>query len=153
MTNSITLTNTSLTTSTAVRLLAGEFTYSWQNLISANPSNSSFGSVEPVFNGWENPIGNLTFVIPTDSNPSGCMTWALWNQFAKAPAGYPTTDTIMSLTYGDSDTLFADYSQSSSTTAVTSIPIMIKGYSLRFSPADSRNSAHWTINAQIIITN
>lgn len=153
MTNSLTLTNASLSTSTAVKLLNGEFTYGWKNLVKADPGNGYFGDVEAQFNGWENPIASLMFHIPTDNIPAGTMTWPLWNEFVKAQhAGSSSSCTFLAITYGASDTAFAEYSASSSSTARTTIPVQISSYNLRFSPAESKNAAHWTISAQLQVT-
>lgn len=153
MTNSITLTNAGINSGAETILLAGDFSYNWKNLTKADPGNGYFGSVETQFSGWENPTMNLTFHIPTDNIPTSSMTWALWNQFVKAQyTGSSSTTTYMKIKYGASDTLFADYSASSSSTGITSIPIQILGFGLNFSPADSDRAAFWSINAQLQVT-
>lgn len=151
MANQLTLTNQSLTTSTAVKLLNGEFSYSWKNLTTNNPVVNSYGNSEPVFTGWENPILNLTFYIPINNVPSGTMSWSLWNEFAKVRSDNSVSSTLtkLSVTVGDSDVVFADYSASSAATATTSIPVSVKSYSLRFDPGESVNASLWVINAQL----
>ena len=149
MANTISLTNTTLSTSTAVKLLNGEITYSWKNMVQANPSNSSFGSVEAVFTGWENPALNLTFHIPIDNNPSGFMTWGLWNEFVKYQYD-GVNQTTLAISVGASDTSFSDYSDG--TSGDSTIPVIVKGYTLKFGANDSRNANFWTINAQLQVT-
>lgn len=153
MSNYLTLQNASVTTSTEIRLYNGSFSYGWENLLSSDPSNTAFGDVENVFNGWENPIINLVFFIPTNLAAGSTMTWALWNEFAKAEyLGTNATATYLRVTTGDNDTPFLNYSASSSSVGTSSIPISIKGYSLKFSPATSNNSAFWTIQAKCRVT-
>lgn len=151
MANQLTLTNQSLSTSTAVKLLNAEFTYGWKNLTNSNPVVNSFGSVEPVFNGWENPIIGLTFYIPVNSVPSGSMTWALWNEFVKVRSNSSITSTVtkLSVTVGDSDTVFQDYSASPSNVGTSTISVVVKSFNLRFDPGESVNAGLWTINAQL----
>jgi hypothetical protein len=151
MTNIITLTNASLSTSTAVKLLNGDFTYSWKNLTKIDAGEGFFGNVEAQMNGWENPALNLRFYIPIDNLPSGAMSWELWNEFAKYQYD-GTNQTILSVAVGSSDTSFKDYSASTATSGVSSIPVIVRSYALKFSPADSRDSAFWTIDAQLQVT-
>ena len=151
MANTITLTNAGINSGTAVKLLHGAFSYGWKNLVKADPANSSYSSVEAQFSGWENPTMNLTFHIPVESIPSDTMTWALWNQFVKNQyAGTAATQTRLAITVGSNDTQFGDYS--TSTVAVTAIPIQIDEFSLIFSPVESSNAGFWTINAQVKVT-
>jgi hypothetical protein len=153
MTNLITLQNTSLSTSTAVRLLNAEFTYGWKNLINANPSNTVFGTTETVMNGWENPRMTIRFYIPIDNTPAGSMTWALWNEFAKAEyLGSTNTRTSLILKAGAADTSFASYARDDTTTAITAIPVSIMDFTLRISPDDSLNSYMWIIDAHLMET-
>lgn len=146
------LTNSTINSGTAVTLLGGELSYQWKNLTSANPGNSFFASTESQFSGWENPIMSLSFHINVNSIPTGTMTWDLWNQFVKAQyLGTSSTQTFLSCQVGTS-TLFTDYSASSSSTGVTSIPIQINSSTLSFSPGDSDNAHFWTINCQLQVT-
>lgn len=146
MTNTLTLTNSAINSGSAVRLLGGEFSYSWQNLIDAPPVATGFGNTEVQMSGWENPLINLTFYIPVDNIPSSTMTWALWNQFTKNDT---VTQTLLTMRIGASDTIFISYAASSSSTGTSTIPVVIKGYTLNLSPADSSNASFWTVNAQL----
>ena len=150
MTNQITLTNTNLSTSTAVKLLNSKFTYNWKNLTKFDPGAGYYGSVETQFSGWENPALNLQFYIPIDNTPDNSMTWSLWNEFVKYEYD-GVTPTTLNFTVGGSDTAFTDYSDSSSSAGVSNIPVQIKSYSLVISP-DTRNGYMWVINAQIQVT-
>ena len=154
MTNQITLTNTNLSTSTAVKLLNSKFTYNWKNLTKFDPGAGYYGSVETQFSGWENPALNLQFYIPIDNTPSGSMTWSLWNEFVKYEYD-GETPTILNFTVGGSDTAFTDYSASggsmTSYMGDADIPVQIKSYSLVISP-DTRNGYMWVINAQLQVT-
>jgi len=150
MANQLTLINTSINSGTAVRLLNGEFTYSWQNQIDAPIIATGYGNSESQFSGWENPIINLTFLIPVDSIPAGTMTWALWNQFVKNQyLGTSATQTKLSAVVGAGDTQFISYAASSSSTGTSTVPIVVKGYTLTFDPGDSVNASLWRINAQL----
>lgn len=150
MANTITLQCDALTPSTAIRLLNSDFSYSWQNLVVADPTNTAFDKTEVQFNGWENPLINLTFHIPIDNTPANSMTWALWNSFVKNEYnGATSTQIRMTMVVGSTDTSLFSYATSSST---ASIPVVIKGYSLRASPTDSNGANFWTINAQLIET-
>jgi len=156
MANIITLTNSTLSTSTDVTLFNGDFTYSWKNLTKVDPGNGFFGDVEAQTNGWENPALNLKLHIPIDYTPplgftGDLMTWSLWNEFAKYQYD-GTNHTTLSIKVGSSDTPFANYSADETTTAVTDIPVIVRAYSLKFSPKDSRNSAFWTVDAQLQVT-
>ncbi len=151
MTNTITLTNSTLTTSTAVKLLNGAFTYGWKNLTKIDPGTGFYGDVEAQMNGWENPAITLKFYIPIDNTPANNMTWALWNEFSKYQYD-GTNQTTLNISIGSSDTAFANYSADETTSAVTSIPVIIKNYSLTFSPSDSKDSGFWTISAQLQVT-
>lgn len=149
MVNTITLTNASLSTSTAVKLYNGDFRYSWKNLTKVDPGSGFFGDVEAQTNGWENPLISLKFFIPIDNIGSGYMTWALWNEFARYQYD-GTNQTLLSVSVGSSDTSFTSYSLQSS--GVSSIPVIIKSYDLIFSPSDSRDAGFWTISAQLQTT-
>jgi len=151
MANQIILTNDSLSTS-SVRLVNGSFSYGWKNLTTADPSNSQFGNVEAQSVGWENPIINLNFYIPIDNIPSGTMTWALWNEYVKnQEVGTSATQTKLGVVVGKNDTSFVSYA-SSLTGSTTNIPVVIKNYTLTFSPSDSRNAAFWNIKATLLET-
>jgi len=153
MANTISLINTGINSGTAVKLLNGEMTYGWKNRTLENPTDGTYGNVESQFSGWENPIINTTFYIPIDGVPSGHMTWALWNQFVKnAYDGTAGTQTKLTVTLGDNDTPFLSYAATSAATGTSIIPVQIKSFNLRFSPADSNNAAFWTINAQLVET-
>jgi hypothetical protein len=139
-----------MSTTTAVKLLNSDFSYSWQNMISNDPTNTAFDKTEVQFSGWENPLINLTFHIPIDLTIPSTMTWALWNQFVKNEYdGSANTQIKLSMVVGSTDTSLVSYATSSST---ASIPVQIKGYSLRISPTDSNGANFWTINAQLIET-
>lgn len=136
---------------TGVKLLHGNFSYSWQNLVEAKPSNGQFGNVEVQQSGWENPMINMTFHIPVDGNPSSnYMTWALWNQFAKQLYdGTVSTVIYLSIYSGNSSVSLRSYADSTGTSGVFPIPVVIKSYSMTFSPNDSSDAGFWTINAQL----
>jgi hypothetical protein len=155
--NYIKLINTNITGSGGLKLLHGGVTYSWKNLVSADPGEGFYGNVETQFSGWENPTMNLLFHIPTGTGTyddgSTWMSWSKWNQIAKNQyLGTEASATSIVIAYNASDSLFADYSASSSTTGITSIPIQIRSYSLTFSPDESRGGYLFTINAQIQVT-
>lgn len=153
MANQITLTNASVSTPTALKLLNAEFTYGWKNLTSANPSNTIFGTTESQFNGWENPLINLKFFINLNNPTANYITWALWNELVKAQyLGTAGTRTYLALTAGSGDVSFASYAASTSVSAVTSIPVTIVSYSLRLNPEYSSNSYLWEIDAQLMET-
>jgi hypothetical protein len=154
MANTLTLTNASINSGTAVKILNGVVTYNWKNLVKANPTNSSYKNTEAVFTGWENPTFNLTFHIPVGAEPSGTMTWALWNQFVKNKyyASSGATKTTLTIIVGDSDVSFTDYSVDETTSGNTIIPIQILGFGLTFSPGESNKAGFWTINAQVMVT-
>jgi len=145
--NTLTLTNSTLSTSTAVRLLNGGITYAWKNLVNTDPAIGSFDNIEAQYNGWENPTFKLVFHIPTDNIPASTMTWSLWNEFVKNSS---TTNTTLNMSLGSSDTAFAEYSAGS--TGDTVIPIIVRNYSLTFGPGDSNDSNFWTINANVQVT-
>lgn len=134
-----------------IKLHNSDFTYAWKNLVSSDPDVDSFSSVEAQFNGWENPSMSLTFHIPIDSLVSGFATWEDWNKYVKnLYDGTGDNCVYLNIVVGNSDTSFKDYS--SSTSGNSSIPVQIKTYNLRFSPGDSKNASHWTINAQLVVT-
>lgn len=151
MVNQITLTNTSLSTTTAVKLFNGKFTYGWKNLFQVDPSNSAYGNVEAQFSGWENPLITLNFFIPIDDTPAGFMTWSLWNEFVKYQYD-GVTQTILQVSVGSGDTAFADYSADSTTSADTTIPVVVRNYNLTFSPRDSNNANFWKVSVALQVT-
>ncbi len=152
MTNIISLQSNNINSSTAVKLLSPTFTYGWRNMTAENPSNSTFGTVESQFSGWENPMINLQFYIPIDQNISGYMTWALWNQFAKNQYdGTSATRLYLSAEFGNSVPL-ATYAASSLSTSTYPIPVQIKSYSLNITADESRNGYLWVITAQLTET-
>lgn len=152
MSNIIKIINNNITGSTGLRLLNGDFGYAWKNEVTSNPVENSFDNVEALFAGWENPIINLTFYIPLNSgfaDGSTYMNWEKWNEIAKNQYD-GTTNTQNRLDITVSGIQFTDYSTTS--TAVTSIPFMVKSYNLKFSPGDSFNSSFWTVSAQLLVT-
>ena len=156
MTNSIKLINTNITGANGLLLLNSTFTYAWKNNTSEDPAESSYGNVESVFQGWENPQINLKFYLPINSNfvdGSTWLNWAKWNELVKnLYDGTSATATSLVISVGKTDTLFADYSASTSNVGVTSIPVVVKSYNLSFSPDDSHNSGFWTVSAQLSVT-
>ena len=157
MANTIKLINTNITGSNGLRLLNSKFTYGWKNLTSEDPSESSYGNVESVFQGWENPQITLNFFLPIDNatytDGVTYLNWAKWNQLVKnLYDGTSSTQTKLQIKVGDSDTSFSDYSTDITTTATTDIPVVIKSYNLSFSPDDSNKSGFWTISAQLAVT-
>lgn len=148
----VTLRSDNINSSTAVKLLNGEVSYSWKNLTNAEPTVDDFGSTEVQFNGWENPAFTLTFHIPNGSIPTGTMTWGLWNQFVKNKYdGTDSTKVYLNILTGNG-TQFTDYSADETSTSVSDIPVVIRGYSVRFGGGDSRDGYFWTINAQVQVT-
>lgn len=157
MANTIKLINTNITGSNGLKLLGSKFNYGWKNLTSEDPSESSYGNVESVFQGWENPQVSLTFFIPIDNSTltdgTTFMNWAKWNSLVKNQYdGTSNTQTKLQIKVGDSDTSFSDYSSDSTSSYTTDIPVAIKSYSLTFSPDDSNKSGFWTVNAQLVVT-
>lgn len=154
MTNTITLTNPSINSGTAIKLLNSNFSYGWKNLEDSPPSLNSFGNVESQFSGWENPILTLNFHIPINNNIANGMTWALWNEIAKNQydADTASTKTVLNISVGSSDSAFTDYSLDSTSSSLSSIPVIVKTYSLTFSPGDSHNSNFWSIKAVLKVT-
>lgn len=152
MTNMIKIINNTITGSTGLALLNADFTYAWKNEISANPLEGVFDNVEVLFNGWENPVINLTFHLPVGTsyaNGTTYMDWAKWNSIVKNQYdGTVATRNRLEITV--SNTQFTDYSTTA--TSTTSIPFVVKNYNLRFSPSDSRNSYFWTITAQLQVS-
>lgn len=141
----------SINSGNSVKLLHGQFNYSWQNLTDDKPSNTSWGNIEVQQSGWENPLISIVFHIPVSDNLSGYMTWALWNQFVKQQYDGTTSTRIYLYVYsGSGSENFRSYASSvSNTTGTFPIPIIIKSYSLSFSPGDSADAGFWTINAQL----
>jgi hypothetical protein len=157
MVNYIKLTSTSITGTGGLKLLHGAVTYSWKNLVTVDPGEGFFGNTEAQFSGWENPTFNLIFHIPTGNatlaDGTTYMTWAKWNQLVRSQyTGSSSTQTTLSIAYGASDTLFADYSASASSSGVTAIPIQIRGFTVTFNPQESKNAYLFTINAQVQVT-
>jgi hypothetical protein len=95
---------------------------------------------------------NLTFHLPIGTsyaNGTTYMDWAKWNSIAKNQYdGLVATQNRLEITV--SNVAFTDYSTTS--TATTSIPFVVKSYNLRFSPSDSKNSYFWTVTAQLQIS-
>jgi len=153
MTNSITLTNDTINSGTAVKLLNSTFTYGFKNMTDVDPTNGGFGITEVQFWGWENPKITLTFHIPIDNIISGFMTWSLWNEFAKNKYdGTSGTQTKLNINVGGSDTAFADYSLDSTSDSVTTIPVQVDNFKLVFGPGGSNNSAFWSVTATFMVT-
>ena len=153
MTNSISFKNPTINSGVSVKLLNSNINYSWKNIVSVDPSQTSFSAVEAQLSGWENPTMNLTFYIPIDNVPSSTMTWSLWNQFVKSQyLGTSDTQTTITINVGSSDTAFSSYASTSSHSAVTNIPVQIKSYSLAFGAKDSSRANFWTIQAQLVET-
>jgi hypothetical protein len=152
MSNNIKIICNNITGTSGLALLNADFTYAWKNEVSTNPIESSFDNVETQMNGWENPTMNLTFHIPigtTYANGTTYMDWAKWNSITKnLYDGTPNSKCRIEINVAG--TAFTDYSTTS--TATTSIPFIVKSYNLRFSPSESRNSYWWTISAQLQIT-
>jgi hypothetical protein len=152
MSNNIKIICNNITTSTGLALLNADFSYAWKNETSANPTESSFDNVEAQVNGWENPVINLTFHLPVGTsyaNGTTYMDWAKWNSIVKNLYD-GSVDSKCRLEINVSGIAFTDYSTSS--TATTSIPFIVKSYNLKFSPSESRNSYFWTISAQLQVT-
>lgn len=154
MVTQISLTNPSLSTTTA-NLFGASFTYGWRNMTAENPSNSTFGTVESQFSGWENPTINLKFYIPIGNNLPTFMTWALWNEFAKAQYdGTASTRTLLTVTFGS--TLFDSYAYSETNAGIASllggIPVQLKSYSVNVTSDENKDGQFWVINAQFVET-
>ncbi|HEY9702638.1 MAG TPA: hypothetical protein V6C58_09340, partial [Allocoleopsis sp.] len=131
-------------------LTMGNISYSWQNLVVADPTNTAFDKTEVQFNGWENPLINISFCIPTNNIPPSTMTWELWNSFVKNEyVGTTNTKTILNIIVGEVDTSLISYATDTST---QNIPVQIKGYTLNFGPGDSDKGSFWIINAQLVET-
>jgi hypothetical protein len=150
MANYVKLINDNITGSTGVKLaVLGSITYGWQNLVSADPTNTAFDKTEVQFNGWENPIINLSFAIPIEDNPSGFITWATWNSIVKNEYIDSSTLTKLQVVVGSADTSLTSYATSTSTTL---IPVQVKGFTLNLGAGDSNDANFWIINAQFIET-
>jgi hypothetical protein len=149
------LINTNITGASGISLLHGSLSYSWKNLVQVDPSDSAYGNQEAQQNGWENPTFNMMFHLPIGTSyvdGSTYLNWEKWNQLSKnLYDGTSATQTKLQVSV-KGNVLFSDYSASSSNTAVTDIPIIIKGYSLSFGPEDSDGGYFWTINAQCQVT-
>lgn len=151
MTNIISLQSNNISTTSAIKLLNAEISYSWKNLVTTDPSNSSYGSVESQFSGWENPQISLTFYIP-QRNPSGFMTWALWHEFVKNQyVGTDASKIYLSASLGTSDVLLSSFAASSLASSTYPIPVQIKSYNMRVSADESKGNL-LVINAQLTET-
>lgn len=155
----ITLTNSNVNSGTAVALNTATITYSWKNLTVNKPLENSFQATEIQFNGWENPLMNLRFIIRPNDSTSNTMTWELWNNFIRqkpSTSNYTTLNiTTGGLTAGGtagSSAVFKSYAASESSTGATNIPIVIKNADVTFDAGDSVNGYFWTVNAQLVET-
>ena len=133
-------------------LLNGEITYSWKNFVSNNPISGGFSLSTPVFEGWENPGINLSFHLPDKEDSwyteNSIVNWSDWldyvtNQDIETAA----TKLYLVSTYGKNSKILL-----SSTGGSTGIPIIVKGFSMRIAPEDSKDAGHMLINAQLIET-
>lgn len=132
MTNSITLTNAAVNSGTAMKLLAGNIGYAWETLSREYPQPGRFTIAPTLFQGWKNPGINITFFIQI-TNPAS-STFITYPQLM-AVLRDRTSPTYLTITFSDSDTLFASYASSSS--GVTSIPIQIKSVNIAMNPNDN----------------
>lgn len=151
MSNNIKIICNNITTSTGLKLLNADFSYAWKNQLSANPIESSFDNVEAQFNGWENPVINLTFHVPVGTSyadGTNYINWEKWNEIVKNEYD-GSVDSQCRLEVSVADEQFVDYS---GVTSVSSIPFVVKSYNLKFSPSDSNNSYFWTVSAQLQVT-
>jgi len=155
----ITLTNSNVNSGTAVTLYGAKLTYGWKSLTVNKPIQQYFGKSEVQFNGWENPIINLTFIIRPNDNGTNVMSWELWNDFIRQK---PTSSnqTTLNITTGGltsngisgSTAVFSSYALDTTTTGVQNIPVVIKSASVNIDPSDSNNGYFWFVNAQLIET-
>ena len=153
---SIKLTSSEITPNT-VKLHGAQVTYSWKSNIYSKAYEHSFQNTESQFNGWENPLFNLTFYIPANTeSDEGYITWEQWNTLVKQKITSSNQITL-AITSGalDSDkrpTLtkeFKSYADSETSTGKSEIPVVIKSYSVKFDAGDSVNGYFWAINAQL----
>jgi hypothetical protein len=155
----ITLTNTNVNSGTAVDLNTANITYSWKNLTVNKPLENAFAATEIQFNGWENPLFSLQFIIRPNDSATNTMTWALWNSFLrqKPTASNVTTLNITTggLTAGGtagSSAVFKSYAESETSTGVTNIPVVIMSADVKFDAGDTVNGYFWVVNAKLVET-
>jgi hypothetical protein len=133
-------------------LHSAKVSYSWKNLDISKPNEQSFANTEVQFNGWENPIYNLTFYLVEDQMESNDLTWAEWMVLVKnKPTS--TNNITLAIKTGQNDSEKEFKSYGTSTDGVTEVPVVIKSFSLAFDAKSSVNGYFWTVNAQLQETN
>jgi hypothetical protein len=155
----ITLTNSNVNSGTAVDLNTASINYSWKNLTVNKPIQHSFAATEIQFNGWENPLYSLQFIIRPNDSATNTMTWALWNDLIRQKPT-STNVTTLNITTGGltaggvsgSSAVFKSYAESATSTGVTNIPVVIKSCDVKFDAGDSNNGFFWRVNAVLVET-
>jgi hypothetical protein len=134
MSNSVTLTNSTVNSGVAMKLLSGLVAFRWETLVAQYPQPGRFTVAPGLFQGWKNPGFNIIFSIQL-TNPASSTLITLPQFFSVLRSQSPT---YLTITVGDNDTVFPSYATSSS--GVTSIPIMFSDVNLPFNAGDSDRS-------------
>jgi|TARA_R100001530_G_scaffold2717_1_gene4369 hypothetical protein len=130
MTDGIFLTNSAVNSGTAVSLNSNSFTYAWGNIIKKDPVPGKYDIVEVDFAGWENPVIKIGGVIEEGAG-SNEITEILLKQFARAY----TTQTYLTVVYGNSSTSFTG-----SDGSTTTIPIIIEDFKINMNATTEKGS-------------
>lgn len=155
----ITLTNSNINGGNAVSLDAASISYSWKNLTLSKPLQHSFKATEVQYNGWENPLFSLSFIIRPNDLRADVMTWHLFNSFLRQK---PTSDnkTTLNITTGGltaqgtsgSSAAFTSYAESEQSSGRTNIPVVIMSADVKFDAGNSNNGYFWMVNAKMAET-
>ena len=144
---------------TEYALFNGLINFNWKNNIDSKPFENTYSSSDVTFTGWENPFYKLRFYFPNDGTVSPIdgtplLTWKIWNDIVKHKPVQGTSEVLLKITSGSVGTSTAvDFtSYSSSQDGLTSIPVVVKSFSVAFDAKSSNNAYFWSIEATLIET-
>jgi len=163
----IQLVNTNLGVTTK-KLYGAKVTYGWKNMVTNKPIQALFGKTELDFTGWENPLYNIRFMVPRGNVGSAQAVgsdFLDWNDWMVLVRNKPTSSsqTLLVIEVGTSTKFESiagatvngvDLNSTSvaSSDLVSSIPVVIKGFTANFGVPDSDNAYFMTVDAQLIET-